>query len=79
MLPNRKNNANLRIKLHGFLRHWLDARVPADLFDGVEPTNTVSFGMVVDSGTVAHGLLSVAQMGKPLRFREQPRRPEATN
>jgi hypothetical protein len=48
----RKNHANLRVNLHGFLRHWLDAGVFANVLGGVEPANAVPLRVTVDSGTV---------------------------
>src|SRR5260370_781607 len=59
---DRKNNANLWIKLHRFLRHGLYARVFADVLRGVEPANAIPFRIVIDSGTVANGLTPIVGM-----------------
>jgi hypothetical protein len=59
---DRKNHANLRVKLDRFLRHWLDAGVFANVLCGVESANAVPLRVIVDSGTVADGVIPIMRM-----------------
>ena len=67
---DRKNNANLWVKLHGFLRHWLDTRVLANVLGGVEPANALPFRIIVDSGTVADRMAPIVRMESHHVFRD---------
>lgn len=67
---DRKDNTNLRVKLHGFLGHWLDTRVLADVLGGVEPASAVPFRVIVDPRTVADGPTPIVRMESHDVFRD---------
>ena len=58
----RRNNSDLRIKLHRLLRLRLFPRVLLDELRGVLPARAVPFCIVVFRRTIAHGLAPISRM-----------------
>ena len=57
-----KNNADLRVKPHLLLGHWLDTCVFANVLHSIEATHAVPFCVIINSRTVANGLTPVMRM-----------------